>query len=149
MEKHVLNGLNVFFPGGYRDALRFRPGEQITFDPDAFVLSRPANMQPFLNKALQLQTFQQFVADRLDMLNSGLGFSDEFDVQVNLYGDKWGAQSRYKDWLNHMKVSHSSLLIFFQYVDIIQECRSFIELFGKLYKDISLSNLCCHELTHT
>jgi DENN domain-containing protein 1 len=90
--------------GGYRDALRFRPNEQITFDPDAFIISRPASMQPFLKKALHLQTFQQFVSDRLDMLNAGQGFSDEFDQQVNLYGDRWGAQSRYKDWLNHMKV---------------------------------------------
>ena len=62
-------------------------------------------MQPFLKRVLQMQTFQQFVSDRLDMLNAGLGFSDEFDVQVNISGDKWGTQSRYKDWLNHMKVS--------------------------------------------
>ena len=61
-------------------------------------------MQPFLMKVLQLQTFQQFVADRLDMLNSGIGFSDEFEVEVSMCGDRWGTQSRYKDWLNHMKV---------------------------------------------
>jgi hypothetical protein len=93
----------VVMIGGYRDALRFRPGEQITFDPNAFLLSRPAAMQPFLQRTLQLQTFQQFVSDRLDMLNSGAGFSDEFDTEVNMYGDQWGTQSRYKDWLSHMK----------------------------------------------
>lgn len=94
----------VNMPGGYRDALRFRPGERITFDPDAFVLSRPPSMQPFLQKILHLQIFQQFISDRLDMLNSGDGFSDEFEITANMCNDKWGAQSRYKDWLNHMKV---------------------------------------------
>lgn len=89
--------------GGYRDALRFRPGEPITFDPDAFVVSRPAHMQSLLQKILQLQTFQQFVSDRLDLLNAGEGFKDEFDIEASLYSDKWGTQSRYKDWLSHMK----------------------------------------------
>jgi len=90
--------------GGYRDALRFKPGQLITFNADAFIQSRPPNMQPFLRKVLELQTFQQFIADRLDMLNAGVGFSDEFEVEVNMCGDVWGTQSRYRDWLSHMKV---------------------------------------------
>jgi len=97
--------------GGYRDALRFKPGQLITFNADAFIQSRPPNMQPFLRKVLQLQTFQQFIADRLDMLNAGVGFSDEFEVEVNMSGDVWGTQSRYRDWLNHMKV-YCHVLIF-------------------------------------
>jgi len=52
-----------------------------------------------------MQIFQQFVNDRLDLLNMGNGFSDEFETEANIYGDKWGAKSRYKDWLSHMKVS--------------------------------------------
>jgi len=90
--------------GGYRDALRFKPGERITFNSDSYVQSRPPNMQQFLRKVLELQTFQQFIADRLDMLNAGVGFSDEFEVEVNMCGDAWGTQSRYRDWLSHMKV---------------------------------------------
>ena len=90
--------------GGYRDALRFRPGEQITFDPDAFVLSRPASMHPFLEQMLQLQIFEQFINERLDMLNAGEGFQDEFEMEANLWADKWGTKSRYREWLNDMKV---------------------------------------------
>lgn len=45
--------------GGYRDALRFYQGEKITFNPDAFVESRPPSIQPFLRKMLELQIFQQ------------------------------------------------------------------------------------------
>lgn len=48
--------------GGYRDALRFQQGEKITFNPEAFVESRPHNMQPFLKDMLQLQIFQQVSA---------------------------------------------------------------------------------------
>lgn len=92
------------FSGGYRDALKFRPGELITFDPDAFLVTRPTDMQPLLRKILQLQTFQQFVSDRLDLLNAGEGFKDEFDIEASLYSDKWGTQSRYKDWLGPVKV---------------------------------------------
>lgn len=102
---HLTSGFLI--SGGYRDALRFRPGEPITFDPDAFVVSRPTHMQSLLQKILQLQTFQQFVSDRLDLLNAGEGFKDEFDIEASLYSDRWGTQSRYKDWLSHMKVCFS------------------------------------------
>lgn len=57
--------------GGYRDALRFRQGEQITFCRDALIQSRPPPLRPFLESMLQLQIFQQFIEERLEMLNSG------------------------------------------------------------------------------
>ena len=66
--------------GGYRDALRFRPGENISFEEAAFLQSRPAGMRAFLENMLQLQTFEQFINGRLHMLNSGKGFADEFEV---------------------------------------------------------------------
>ena len=96
---------HLVFTGGYRDGLRFRPEEQITFDPDAFVQSRPPNMQPFLEQLLHLQIFQQFIEERLFQLNSGEGFSDEFEMEANMQADKWGAKSRYQGWLTDMKVS--------------------------------------------
>ncbi|XP_021351349.1 DENN domain-containing protein 1A-like isoform X3 [Mizuhopecten yessoensis] len=89
--------------GGYRDALRFKPGEPITFDPEAFVLSRPQSMQPFLENMLQLQIFQQFINERLDMLNCGQGFSDIFEAEALQNADKLNTQSRYKEWLTNMK----------------------------------------------
>lgn len=64
LKQHGYVFMFVYSAGGYRDALRFRPGEQITFDPDAFVLSRPSSMQPFLQKMLDLQIFEQFINDR-------------------------------------------------------------------------------------
>ena len=41
--------------GNYREALRFQVGQQITFDRDLFIQSRPPHIQPFLENMLQLQ----------------------------------------------------------------------------------------------
>lgn len=89
--------------GGYRDALKFHPGEPITFDPEAFVQSRPPSMQPFLEQMFELQIFQQFINDRLDMLNLGKGFSDIFEMEAMVQADKLNSSSRYKEWLTSMK----------------------------------------------
>ncbi|XP_034256007.1 DENN domain-containing protein 1A-like isoform X3 [Thrips palmi] len=96
--------------GGYRDALKFHQGERITFNSDAFVESRPTSMQPFLRKMLQLQIFQQFIEERLDMLNAGLGFSDEFEIEACNYSDKTSGKLRqqYKEWLSTVKKEGSA-----------------------------------------
>lgn len=49
--------------GGYRDALRFQAGEQVTFDQDKFIETRPVSLQPFLKEMLNLQIFQQVSCD--------------------------------------------------------------------------------------
>lgn len=45
--------------GGYRDALRFQPGEKVTFDQEKFIETRPVSLQPFLREMLNLQIFRQ------------------------------------------------------------------------------------------
>lgn len=45
--------------GGYRDSLKFTLGEKISFDAEAFIQTRPASVQPFLETMLHLQIFQQ------------------------------------------------------------------------------------------
>uniref|UniRef100_A0A0L8FQR9 UDENN domain-containing protein n=1 Tax=Octopus bimaculoides TaxID=37653 RepID=A0A0L8FQR9_OCTBM len=89
--------------GGYRDALKFQPSEKITFQKDAFLLSRPSSMRPFLEDLLELQIFHEFINERLDMLNCGIGFTDVFEREATLHADKLNAHSRYKEWLSNMK----------------------------------------------
>ncbi|XP_063235745.1 DENN domain-containing protein 1B isoform X1 [Bacillus rossius redtenbacheri] len=98
--------------GGYRDALKFCQGERITFSADAFVESRPAPMQPFLRKMLELQIFQQFIEERLDMLNNGLGFSDEFELEACNYSGKSSSKlkQQYKEWTYTMKKEGSAFI---------------------------------------
>jgi len=78
----------VHLIGGYRDALRYRQGEKITFSEDAFVMSRTTSLQPFLEQMLQLQLFRQFIEERLDLLNTGKGFSDEFELECVVFTEK-------------------------------------------------------------
>lgn len=47
--------------GGYRDALKFQPGQQVTFDDEKFIETRPLSLQPFLREMLHLQIFQQVI----------------------------------------------------------------------------------------
>ena len=78
----------VHLIGGYRDALRYRQGEKITFSEDAFIMSRSTSLQPFLEQMLQLQLFRQFIEERLDLLNTGKGFSDEFELECVVFTEK-------------------------------------------------------------
>ena len=78
----------VHLIGGYRGALKMRPGEKITFDDRAFVSTRSANVQPFLESILELQIFRQFIEDRLEMLNQGKGGSDEFEKEIVFFSQK-------------------------------------------------------------
>ncbi|GFG31036.1 hypothetical protein Cfor_11423, partial [Coptotermes formosanus] len=98
--------------GGYRDALKFHLGQKITFSPDAFIESRPSSMQPFLRKMLQLQIFQQFIEERLEMLNNGLGFSDEFELEACNYSEKSSSKlkQQYKEWTYTMRKEGSAFL---------------------------------------
>ncbi|CAH0546631.1 unnamed protein product [Brassicogethes aeneus] len=91
--------------GGYRDALSFKLGEKVTFDEARFIETRPASLQPFLRKMLHLQIFQQFIEERLAMLNNGLGFSDEFEMEACRYSEKASSKlkQQYKDWTSSMK----------------------------------------------
>ena len=75
--------------GGYKDGLKCRtPGEKIAFDEESFLNSRPPQMTPFLRQMLQLQLFEQFVKERLTLLNSGQSLSDEFETEVLRYNER-------------------------------------------------------------
>ncbi|KAG8187207.1 hypothetical protein JTE90_020076 [Oedothorax gibbosus] len=98
--------------GGYRDSLKFTLGQKISFDEDAFIQTRPASVQPFLETMLHLQIFQQFIESRLDMLNSGVGFSDEFEYEVNTYEvhSNNNLKTQYKEWVTTMKKEGGAFL---------------------------------------
>ncbi|XP_052840358.1 DENN domain-containing protein 1A isoform X3 [Drosophila gunungcola] len=86
ISKIFLNAL-VQLIGGYRDAVEYHETSK-TFSSQKFIESRPAHLRPFLAKMMDLQIFAQFIDDRLKMLNSGLGFSDEFELETVRYAEK-------------------------------------------------------------
>ncbi|RMB93302.1 hypothetical protein DUI87_29996 [Hirundo rustica rustica] len=106
------------FFGSYRNALKIEPGEPITFCEEAFVSHRSSVMRQFLQNAIQLQLFKQvlppvihgeaecvtiqFIDGRLDLLNSGEGFSDVFEEEINM-GEYAGSDKLYHQWLSTVR----------------------------------------------
>ncbi|KAB7505817.1 DENN domain-containing protein 1A [Armadillidium nasatum] len=84
--------------GNYREALQFRESDRkITFNREKFVTQRPPHFQPFVRKMLELQIFSQvkeFIEERLELLNSGLHTSDEFEIEASVYGEKSSSKVR-------------------------------------------------------
>ncbi|KAI8518624.1 DENN domain-containing protein [Branchiostoma belcheri] len=100
----------VHLIGGYRDALRFKPGEEITFSEEAFISSRSNSSKEFLTNVIQGQLFKQFIDGRLDLLNSGQGFSDVFEEEINLVDYSKGSIKTYTAWLNSVKKEGGNIL---------------------------------------
>uniref|UniRef100_UPI0037E972CB DENN domain-containing protein 1B n=1 Tax=Semicossyphus pulcher TaxID=241346 RepID=UPI0037E972CB len=89
--------------GSYRDALRYKPGEPITFCEESFVNHRSSTMRSFLSMAVNLQLFKQFIDGRLAKLNAGRGFSDVFEEEIT-EGGFCGSNSRsYQQWMHTVK----------------------------------------------
>uniref|UniRef100_A0A3P8SBZ2 DENN domain containing 1B n=1 Tax=Amphiprion percula TaxID=161767 RepID=A0A3P8SBZ2_AMPPE len=90
--------------GSYRDALRYKPGEPITFCEESFVNHRSSTMKNFLSMAVNLQLFKQFIDGRLAKLNAGRGFTDVFEEEIT-EGGFCGSNSRsYQQWMHTVKV---------------------------------------------
>ncbi|XP_022600237.1 DENN domain-containing protein 1A isoform X4 [Seriola dumerili] len=88
--------------GSYRNALQIESGEPITFNEETFVNHRSSAMRQFLQNAIQLQLFKQFIDGRLDLLNSGEGFSDIFEEEINM-SEYAGSDKTYHQWLFTVK----------------------------------------------
>ncbi|NXE92053.1 DEN1A protein, partial [Menura novaehollandiae] len=97
------------FFGSYRNALKIEPGEPITFCEETFVSHRSSVMRQFLQNAIQLQLFKQFIDGRLDLLNSGEGFSDVFEEEINM-GEYAGSDKLYHQWLSTVRKGSGAIL---------------------------------------
>ncbi|XP_072589516.1 DENN domain-containing protein 1B isoform X1 [Vulpes vulpes] len=89
--------------GSYRDALRYKPGEPITFCEESFVKHRSSLMKHFLETAVNLQLFKQFIDGRLAKLNAGRGFSDIFEEEITSGGFCGGNPRSYQQWVHTVK----------------------------------------------
>ncbi|XP_060034472.1 DENN domain-containing protein 1B isoform X1 [Erinaceus europaeus] len=89
--------------GSYRDALRYKPGEPVTFCEESFIKHRSSLMKHFLENAVNLQLFKQFIDGRLAKLNSGRGFSDAFEEEITSGGFSGGNARSYQQWVHTVK----------------------------------------------
>ncbi|XP_033845372.1 DENN domain-containing protein 1A isoform X2 [Periophthalmus magnuspinnatus] len=95
--------------GSYRNALQIEPGEPITFNEETFINHRSSAMKQFLQNAIQLQLFKQFIDGRLDLLNSGEGFNDIFEEEINM-GEYAGSDKTYHQWLFTVKKGGGAII---------------------------------------
>ncbi|XP_052047932.1 DENN domain-containing protein 1C isoform X2 [Apodemus sylvaticus] len=98
--------------GGYRDALVCIPGQPVTFSEEAFLAQKPgAPLQAFHKKAVHLQLFKQFIESRLEKLNAGEGFSDQFEQEIMACcGASSGTLRSYQLWVDSLKKGSDALL---------------------------------------
>uniref|UniRef100_A0A3Q2P857 DENN domain containing 1C n=1 Tax=Fundulus heteroclitus TaxID=8078 RepID=A0A3Q2P857_FUNHE len=68
--------------GGYRDALQNDKEGEIYFCEELFLDHKSASMKQFLQSAIHLQFFKQFIDGRLDILNKGNGQDDLFEEEI-------------------------------------------------------------------
>ena len=71
----------------------------------------------------------QFIEERLHMLNSGLGFSDEFEMEACNYSDKSGSKfmQQYREWTFAMRKEGSAF---------IRSVKDKVKIFKTIFKKI-------------
>jgi len=89
--------------GGYRDAIKYTES-RLKFDNDLFVESQSQQNRAFVTKIVQLQIFQQFIEERLKLIQNGSEMSDEFELEVELHAERMGKKiNQYKEILRNFK----------------------------------------------
>uniref|UniRef100_A0A672Q0L8 DENN domain-containing protein 1C-like n=1 Tax=Sinocyclocheilus grahami TaxID=75366 RepID=A0A672Q0L8_SINGR len=76
--------------GGYRDALQ-SPEGPVVFSNELFLSHKSQSMREFLESAVHLQCFKEFIDGRLKMLNQGKEPDDVFEEEVLHCGASSGA----------------------------------------------------------
>ena len=98
--------------GGYREALKFLEtdkGEKIVFDDQLFLNSRTGNVRVFLEHILNLQSFRQFIAGRLELLNDDQSLEDLFENAINERCLDAASETKYTHLKDKMKKGGGAL----------------------------------------
>ncbi|XP_038235140.1 DENN domain-containing protein 1C isoform X2 [Dermochelys coriacea] len=96
--------------GSYRDALLCTPGHPISFCQESFLNHKSSTMREFLHNAVHLQLFKQFIDERLEKLNAGVGFSDVFEQEITSSGMAAGNLRSYQLWVESLKKGGGALI---------------------------------------
>ncbi|CAM4465688.1 unnamed protein product [Leuciscus chuanchicus] len=97
--------------GGYRDALQ-SPGEgPVVFCNESFLSHKSQSMREFLESAVHLQCFKEFIDGRLEMLNQGQEPDDAFEDEVLQCGASSGASKLRRQWVGNLKKGGGALIV--------------------------------------
>ncbi|XP_061889406.1 DENN domain-containing protein 1B isoform X1 [Entelurus aequoreus] len=96
--------------GRYRDALQTHEGGEIWFNEDVFLKHKSHSMQRFLQSAIHLQFFKQFIDGRLDILNTGKVPEDLFEEEL-LKCEATGKSKSYQELVGTLKKGGGTLIL--------------------------------------
>ncbi|KAL4648725.1 DENN domain-containing protein 1B-like isoform X1 [Arapaima gigas] len=97
--------------GGYRDALMCpTEGGLISFCKESFLNHKSSSMRQFLESAVHLQFFKQFIDVRLELLNRGIEPADLFEEEILQSGASASGGSPYQQWVGNLKKGGGALI---------------------------------------
>ncbi|KAG5278141.1 hypothetical protein AALO_G00095640 [Alosa alosa] len=96
--------------GGYRDALLYTEEGVFSFSEESFLNHKSSVMRQFLESAIHLQFFKQFIDSRLEQLNKGQEPDDLYEEEILQCGAAANHKS-YQQWMDNLKKGGGALLL--------------------------------------
>ncbi|XP_051240235.1 DENN domain-containing protein 1B isoform X2 [Dicentrarchus labrax] len=97
--------------GGYRDALQGQKEGEMCFSEELFLDHKSSSMRHFLQSAIHLQFFKQFIDDRLDILNKGKEPDDLFEEEILNCETTAGRSKSYQQLVGNLKKGGGALIL--------------------------------------
>ncbi|XP_050956471.1 DENN domain-containing protein 1B isoform X2 [Labeo rohita] len=97
--------------GGYRDALQSPDEGPVVFSNELFLSHKSQSMRDFLESAVHLQCFKEFIDGRLKMLNQGKEPDDAFEEEVHQCGASSGGSKLRRQWVGNLKKGGGALIV--------------------------------------
>ncbi|XP_044045875.1 DENN domain-containing protein 1B isoform X2 [Siniperca chuatsi] len=97
--------------GGYRDALQGHEEDEMWFSEELFLDHKSSSMRQFLQNAIHLQCFKQFIDGRLDILNKGKEPDDLFEEEILKCETTAGRSKSYQQLVGNLKKGGGALIL--------------------------------------
>ncbi|XP_010751549.3 DENN domain-containing protein 1B isoform X2 [Larimichthys crocea] len=97
--------------GGYRDALQEDKEGEMWFSEELFLDHKSSSMRQFLQSAIHLQFFKQFIDSRLDILNKGKEPDDLFEEEIVKCETTAGRSKSYQQLVGNLKKGGGALIL--------------------------------------
>lgn len=97
--------------GGYRDALQGQKEGEICFCETLFLDHKSPSMKQFLQSAVHLQFFKQFIDSRLDILNKGKEPDDLFEEEIIKCETTAARGKSYQQLVGNLKKGGGALIL--------------------------------------
>ncbi|XP_061088126.1 DENN domain-containing protein 1B [Conger conger] len=98
--------------GGYKDALLCpSDGAPVRFCEESFVNHKSHSVRQFLESAVHLQFFKQFIDGRLELMNRGIEPVDLFEEEILQSGESPGGRRSYQQLVGNLKKGGGALIL--------------------------------------